>query len=571
MTDFTIHTEVTKSGDETIKINDYFVHSKYNPIIESERIAEKEYSINCTHIIFGYGKGYIVDSLLNRMKNECIVIIDPLIEMGLIKIDARHMNYTNIYYWDTNSINTLGYIISEISEGKALKIKVVVTPNYNKLFDKEYRDLLVYLRNFQNKTQINYNTEVQFADEWQHNFAKNVPSIAKDESLAVLHNKFDLPIVLAAGGPSLTKQLPLLKQIQDHVIIIASGSTINSLLAEDLEPDFVISIDGGETNYKHFKDLHFDKASLIYAPYNHAGIRRSFSKKAFVFSQVKQEAVGKYLLDNIGINLPILAGGGTVAHYGVTVARLLNSGPIAMIGQDLAYTNNETHAKGNKFGSKIENISELKSKLIQVEGYYGEKVYTTRAFLSMKMVFEELIRFYKPLYPIFNCTEGGVKLQGYDQISFQDFVNDYVDHKKVKKLNIINTSQSPYKTDIEIVEIYQKELNLIRSLEKELINGINELNKVKNNSFFDQKTLNLFNKIEHEINEKTKKIQIHFLISPITIEISNCFLEKESETQKEAFERVWNQTYTLYKRLLEAFEKTKHNLREVIEDIIGRC
>ncbi|MBD8025408.1 motility associated factor glycosyltransferase family protein [Ureibacillus sp. Re31] len=567
LTEYILNIEVAKSGNETLKINEYHVHSKYNPIIESERIAEKEYSMNCTHIVFGYGKGYVVDSLLRKMKNESIIIVDPLIAMGKIQIEERHKNCEKIYYWEEKSINTLGYLISTISEGKALKIKVIVTPNYDKLFVKNYRDLLIYLRDFQNKTQINYNTEVFFANQWQRNFSINVPMIAKDESLSVLHNQFDLPIVLAAGGPSLTKQLPLLKKIQEHVIIIASGSTVNSLLAADLEPDFVISIDGGEPNYKHFKDLQFDKARLIYSPYNHYGVRKSFRKRGYVFTQVSQEEVGKYLLDNIGINLPVLAGGGTVAHYGVTVAGLFNSGPIAMIGQDLAYTNNQTHAKGNKFAKEVEELSELNVELIPVEGYDGETVYTSRDFLSMKMVFEEIIRFYKPLVPIYNCTEGGVKLKGYEQMSFKDFVDTYVETTKVKNLDYIDNHDVNYKTDKEIVDIYKKELKLIGDLENLLIKGMNVLHKVKNNTFFDQHTLNLFDKIEKEINQKSKKIQIHFLIGPITLEVSNCYLEKPNETQKEAFERVWNQTYTLYKRLLEAFKKVKINLRDVITEI----
>lgn len=351
------------------------------------------------------------------------------------------------------------------------------------------------------------------------------------------------------------------------MIIIASGSTVNSLLAADLEPDFVLSIDGGEPNYKHFKDLQFDKARLIYSPYNHSGVRKSFRKRGYVFTQVNQEEIGKYLLDNIGINLPVLAGGGTVAHYGVTVARLLNSGPIAMIGQDLAYTNNQTHAKGNKFAKEVEDITKLNKELIPVEGYYGEEVITSRDFLSMKMVFEEIIRFYKPLVPIFNCTEGGVKLKGYEQLPFQDFVDTYVDTNKVKNLDHLDNNNAIYKTDKEVVDIYKKELKLIGDLENLLIKGIHVLHKVKNNTFFDQHTLNLFDKIEKEINQKSKKIQVHFLIGPITIEVSNCYLEKPNETQKEAFDRVWNQTYTLYKRLLEAFDKVKVNLRDVITEI----
>lgn len=39
----------------------------------------------------------------------------------------------------------------------------------------------------------------------------NLYYVHKDQSLKELYNKYDCPVILASGGPSLTKQLPLLK------------------------------------------------------------------------------------------------------------------------------------------------------------------------------------------------------------------------------------------------------------------------------------------------------------------------------------------------------------------------
>ncbi|KOS60736.1 motility associated factor glycosyltransferase family protein [Lysinibacillus agricola] len=566
MAKYTIEKIVAKTGQEVYRVNNYYLHSKYDPISEAGRLVEKEYKINCIHILFGYGNGYILDALLDKVKNESIIIIDPLLDDGTLQVFARHMQLKNVYYWSEHHNNTLGFVISKLANGLNLKIHVFASSNYNQIFKQEYKEILLYIRDFQNRMQVNYNTEVQFSNEWQQNFTKNVLQIAKDNTLLSLENKFDLPVVLAASGPSLTKQLPLLKEVEQNVLIIAAGSTINALLDANIEPDFVISIDGGKWNYEHFKNLSLQNARLIYAPYNHPGVRKSFKKQAFIFSQIGHESMGGYLYEHMGINLPIIAGGGTVAHYGVTVAGLLNSGPIAMIGQDLAYTNNQTHAQGNKFINTVQDLKELGKDLFEVDGYNGEPVQTSREFLSMKMVFEEIAQFHKPSVPLFNCTEGGVSLRGYEQLPFKSFIEQYVDTKTYKDLSTIETIK-PFKTSDGIIAIYKNEVKIINDLQRSINKGLEKLNKIQHNIYFDEKTLIVLDEIEKKIEEKTKMIQIHFLIAPITYEVANQFLPKEFETQEETYKRSWNQTNTLYKRLLEALEKSKKNLQGVIDTV----
>ncbi|MGG2075409.1 6-hydroxymethylpterin diphosphokinase MptE-like protein [Lysinibacillus irui] len=560
MQEFLIEQVDSRHSKPALKVNDFFVHSKYDPIIEAERIASLNYEIHHTHIVFGYGLGYIVDALLGKVHSEKIIIIDPLIEKGILDIESRHKNTEQIIYWGNNQVNTLAFTISRIASGLDLKIKIICAPNYDKLFMKEYYELLKYISEFQNKTIVNQNTVVIFSEQWQSNLAQNILPIIQDETLSVLHNKFDLPIVVASGGPSLTKQLELLKQIKEHVIIIAAGSTINSLLAARIEPDFVISIDGGEPNYNHFKELRIENARLIYSVFNHPGVRKSFEKRAFVFAETSQLPITKYLYEKFDIDLPLITGGGTVAHFSLSIAQLFNSGPIAMIGQDLAYTDNLSHAANNKHS---ENIDSSDPNLVWTDGYYGEKVLTSRVFLSMKVTFEEMLRFQKPSVPLFNCTEGGVKLAGYKQIPFKEFVDIYVDKNVVKDLGEIDGEKYSRKTKEELLIILDEEIKILDILDRRLLEALNLLEKNDSKTSFNKKILKKLDKIDTQIESLTKDIQIHFLVNPIVIEIGNCFLEKPNETPEETYERVYKQTKTLYTRLLAAIKLSKQNVRAI--------
>lgn len=562
--DLKIELLASKKNIPTVTVNGLLLHSKYDPVVEAERIAQANYLMHHTIILFGYGLGYIVDELLKTVGNEQIVIIDPLIEVGQLEICERHKKEKKVVYWEASHTNTLGYTIASLSEGLELKLNVICSTNYDTLFQKEYYELLRYLRDFQNKTQINNNTVTIFAQQWQKNMAYNVPSIVRDESLSVLHNKFELPVVIASGGPSLTKQLPLLKKLEEHVIIIAAGSTINSLIASNIEPDFVVSIDGGEPNYNHFKDLKCEKARLIYSTFNHHGIRHSFTNKAYVFTAMQQGAIKNYLQDKFNMDVPMVLGGGTVAHFTYSIAHLFNSGPIAILGQDLAYTNNQTHAQNNKHIQKVERLDELNLDLIKVEGYYGEEVLTSRSFNSMKMTFEEIMKFHIPEVPVYNCTEGGIKIKGLPQMAFQEFVDEYVDLNKKKDMDILDGESSTKKTNQEIIEVLKEELDTLEELEKIIEESLQILEKNNSKTQFRQNTLKKLNRLDKMIERLSKNVQIHFLVNPITIEIEMAFLEQPNETPEETYNRVFKQSKTLYERLLEAYKTSKVLTAEVI-------
>ena len=52
-----------KDGNETIEVNGYLLHSKYNPIQEAESLIKKEINKNYVNVIFGFGRGYVSNAL----------------------------------------------------------------------------------------------------------------------------------------------------------------------------------------------------------------------------------------------------------------------------------------------------------------------------------------------------------------------------------------------------------------------------------------------------------------------------------------------------------------------------
>ncbi|MGE7836036.1 motility associated factor glycosyltransferase family protein [Viridibacillus arvi] len=556
----------TKSEYMTLKVNGFFLHSKYDPQKESSLFAEKSYKPHFIHILFGYGLGYIADSLVQQFKyGETLIVIDPLLDSGLIKVQDRHrekeLKVYNSYY-----IQKLENLLEGKTKEYQRTIQVVCSPNYEKIFPEIYVNLLREVKSIQQNNEVNEATIRMFAEVWQKNFSENLISILENGNLSNLYQAYDYPVVVASGGPSLTKQLPLLKEIQENVIIIAAGSTINSLLAYGIEPDYVVSVDGGEANYNHFMDLKLNKARLIFSAFNHPLIINSFENESYAFVASRDHFIQQYLHDKFNITIPKIVGGGTVAHYAFSIAQYISSGPVALIGQDLAYTNSKTHAISNKHEQEIDKNFMEKNRAFKTKGYYGDDVITSPVFYSMKTTFEQIIDIVPPKVPVYNCTEGGVYLKGFSQKSFTDFTDEFVEKKATIK-NHLSNETIPLKWD-KVIKVLESEIQMYNKIKAQLNSGLQELTINKSNNTISQKTLMKLEKIDKKIAAYFKEVSMEYIVAPITTDVLRNYLEQENETNQEKYNRVYKQTKELYSRLIEATNQSQLYTKDVINRII---
>ncbi|MEK5483886.1 MULTISPECIES: motility associated factor glycosyltransferase family protein [unclassified Viridibacillus] len=561
-----------KTGHSVLKIDGYLLHSKYNPIIEAQKFAEKQYEPHHIHILFGYGLGYIVDSLKEQFKfDEPLVVIDPLFDDSLLEVQARHKaNGVDKLLYNSNSIKKLEYIVNNIKElGVQKNIKIICSQNYEKIFPEIYLRVLKKVQNIQRSNIINENTLLLYSEIWQKNFSANLISLFEDRNLLRLEQLYSCPVIIASGGPSLSKQLPLLKEIQSKVIIIVAGSTINSILPSGIVPDYVVSIDATEKNFNHFKGLELDGSQLLYSVFNHPEIRGEFNNRGYAFTSSSDWAIQRYLTEKIGLNLPVIFGGGSVAQYAYSLAQYMSSGPIALIGQDLAYTNNQTHAANNKQVESIEEGWKASDSMFTVEGFDGEDVWTNSVFNSMKITFEQMIENSPPTNAVFNCTEGGVRLNGFEQKTFNEFCEEYIQGEFPNKEKCIeNISYIVSQDEWENLKgILEYELEDYDQIKRQLLKGLTALENNNSNTTFSNQTLKSLDKVDKEIAVLYPKVQMDFIVAPITLEVLKSYLEKEKETPAEKYTRVYNQTKTLYSKLLEATKKSRIYTENIIKRI----
>lgn len=543
--------EKTRDNLTTVKVNGYYLHSKFNAIKEAKEIANTMYKPHHLHVIFGYGMGYIIDELIQLRKfNEPILIIDPLVDNKLLELGIDESE--NVHYLPFDSLEV---IRNEVSGLGAMTNKMIynISPNYKKIFLEEVREIAKIISDAQRKEITNIATTEFFSMEWQINYAMNLKKIMTDYSLNKLYKKYDCPIVVAASGPSLIKQLPYLKAYREHVILICAGSTINSLLKQDIRPDYVVSIDGGIVNYNHFKDLDLEGIELMYSSTLHFKVRQQFLSDSFLFVPHVHPEVGEILNKRAKKDFPVITGGGSVAHFALSIAKYITTGTICLIGQDLAYTNNQTHSEGNKNNTSIEN-----KNTILIDGYYGDQVVSDKIFQGMLHTFEDINTLQPHSVPVYNCTEGGAKINGFIQVPFKEFLQKYAT-KPVRKINFVSNQEEH---DVDFLKedfiIYDQILSLLKK-------GLKIIHKEKG-PLFTKNVIDKIGEIERELNKLYKKTCVEMLLEPLIRFAEHEFLPAVDESKYDEFKRVKKYIIFLYGKSVSMMETYIERLNEILKE-----
>lgn len=544
-----IRYEETKDKQMTLVCNEYYLHSKYAPLKEAQRLAEQYYKPHHLHVVFGFGNGFLIEELIKKCHfNEPILVIDPLIDKGLIPY--KKIAYDRLYTVSMDSLEVVESMMDQLSS-YTTNILLIQSINYNHIALDELEIIAKLVKEVQYKQVTNIKTSAWFAEQWQINYFMNLIQTSSDKSLNVLKKTTNAPIVIAAGGPSLVKQLPYVKKYRDKMILICAGSTINSLLKYNIDPDYVVSIDGGIANYNHFKDLKLTKSRLIYSPMMHYGIKKSFEKDAYIITPHVRPALQKHLKKQLNLDTPIIFGGGSVAHFSLSIAKYMTSGPIALIGQDLAFTNNQSHAEGN-LGQENDKQGEM-----AIEGYNGTVVNSTAKFKVMINTFNEMQLLEPHENTVFNCTEGGARLKEYEEQPFSVFLeNNCLDSIQIASDERAGNSASEFKIT--------QEFESYKAILQNLTEGL-EIVKKEKGPMFSTSFPTKLGKKEKQLNRLYELTCLDMLLEPTILFAENQFLPTINETKEEEFIRVKAYIIHLYSACKVSVENYIQKINELME------
>lgn len=455
----------TRSGVPTLRVTlsdgrSAWLHSRYDPVRESEELAER-WIMECRSadlvVVLGLGLGYHVESLARRLGSQSLLVVIEANEP--VYHSARHSpQLRNLQRLDNVRVcaahkpidvyKELGQYFNPLRHRKVVFLEhgpsVRLSPHVYAKIREEIRAV------FQVAPQ-DVATRIAWSETWPKNSLENIRALVTSPGVASLANRFaGIPGIVVSAGPSLERSLPTLHRAKGRALIAAVGTSLRPLLDAGVRPDLVVSIDGGDANWKHFDGLSYSDIPLVMAPILYPAIVRNHHGVKFVADV--GSSVLRWLRPLVG-DKGHLGTGGSVANTTLHLLYLLGCDPIIFVGQDLAYTNGYSHSRGTALNKAVDLTD---PRLLKVPGNNGNEVLTSRSMLSFLKWNESFIaRFNDRRY--INATEGGARIAGTEILPLESVVT----HVLQGQVNVDSILQDVYArytpADIQTVVRYLKE------------------------------------------------------------------------------------------------------------------
>ncbi|ELB3255430.1 motility associated factor glycosyltransferase family protein [Campylobacter coli] len=457
---------------------------------------------------YGFGNGILFKALLQNKNHQHIVVFEKDIEIIWIMFHildfSSELQSAKLMVLENDKLQAQDY--TELCSSKPFFqfSRIYFLELMSHYYERFHEDILglnkKLAENFKNIILRNGNDPkdaLQGIEQFVYNLPQMITHPSYKELLSKRKNLSDTAIIVSTG-PSLTKQLPLLKKYASKATIFCADSSYPILAKHGIKPDYVCMLERTEITAEFFnhdfgefdKDIVFVCAGVV-----HPKAIEYLKGRNLVITQ-------KILAFPYYINLKdfsYAAVGLSVAHTLSYLATYLSHKNIIFIGQDLAYAEN-----GNSHPDDYQNSANYESQMyehILTIAYGGNgKVETHGIWLLFKNWFEnEMIPNTRKMgITTYNCTEGGARIEGTIEKPFLWACENLLDkdlNKPFEKLEPLSLN----KQNEFLLKAYYKVYQSIKHCR--------DFSKILSNDFEKIQSVYLsLNEKEEDINWAIKKI-----------------------------------------------------------------
>ncbi|EDP6883956.1 DUF115 domain-containing protein, partial [Campylobacter upsaliensis] len=474
---------------------------------------------------YGFGNGLLFKALLQSPHHKHLVIFERNLELlwlclSLIDFSKELKEQKLIIYHQTNNEILRELCTKEPFLAYAKTCILHLGAKYYENFQQDYERLALDLQETFSQAMFSKGNNLEDALQGVGHFIHNLPAILNSPSIKELLNKrqnIAKTAIIVSTGPSLMKQLPLLKEYREKALIFCADSAYPILAKHNIKPDFVCMVERSDFTAEFFKHdfgdfdegICFILKSVVHP--NALKYMEQYKRNYIVFNETLP-FIKAFRLDAFALHY----GGPSVANLAFVLSLCLKVQNIILIGQDLSYDESGfSHPKDYQHGQNYES----ESKKFSVLAYGGEGFVETNLYWNMfKHSFEaDILEAKKWLdIDIFNATEGGVKIEGTIEKSFKQCCEELLKEELKRPFENLN-SLNQTKQDELLLKCYAKiyqSLSLSKAFLQELEENEGEIQKayetfsLSNPQTFKETQQNLVQLIEN-CKEKIEKNKIN--------------------------------------------------------------
>ncbi len=531
---------------------------------------------------YGFGNGILFKALLQNKNHQHIVVFEKDIEIIWVMfhiLDFSHeLQSARLMILQTSSLD-IEFFSNFCSSKPFFQFsRIYFLELMSHYYERFHEDILglnkKLAENFKNSIVSHGNDPLdalQGIEQFVYNLPQMITHPSYKELLSKRKNLSDTAIIVSTG-PSLTKQLPLLKKYASKATIFCADSSYPILAKHGIKPDYVCMLERTEITAEFFNhDFgEFDNGiCFIIKSIVHPNAINYLTKKTDNFTIVSTYASFiQYLkLDYFGyFNM-----GFSVAHMACYLSLHLNHKNIIFIGQDLAYAEN-----GNSHPDDYQNSANYESQMyehILTEAYGGKKEIKTHEFwIFFKQILEAMIIKYH--ITTYNCTEGGARIEGTIEKPFLWACENLLDkdlNKPFEKLEPLSLNKQNefllkayYKVYQSIKHCRDFSNKFIKSYDK-IKNSFTSLQNSQKNEIFIQEIIQDIDKTKTQIDElyNTQKDLIQILgplLTQFELKLARIYV-LNPKTKEDAFNKsiLWIKEHLEFMELVYGHIKAQEN------------
>lgn len=446
---FDVVIEESYTKELIMKINDhgkvYYLNGKYDPSAAADDWLKQQGMIDkfATVIIIGISNGVHIKKIMENVpKTVNIMVYEPSYEIFRRAMEEVDLSFlfapdipVGIVVPQINGFEIGAYFTHLIAYDNMVSLKVYLSGNYEKLFQKDIEKFVGELKHYMDMLQVEWGTTCRYTNVNAGNIFHNLHYLYEGYSVADLHNILpeNVPAIIVSAGPSLNKNIMDLKEAQGKACIIATDTAMKPLLNAGIVPDLFVIVDGLKPA-ELFEHRDISKTAMVtMTAVSREPMDLHKGKKFFYYSNSMYETELVRAVDAMkerDVLLPDIPTGGSVATSAFSLGIYMGAKTVILVGQDLALTGNKAHVDGAFQDEKCE-IDMDSGEFMEVEAVGGGTVITRNDFKLYLDWFERVIKAWGHIQTV-DATEGGALIHGAKSMTLRKAIKKYC----VKKYNV---------------------------------------------------------------------------------------------------------------------------------------
>lgn len=617
ITEYTKNFEIKTNlaGEYNLVINGMAVHSLTGAVEEAKNIlsALPHNENGSIHLIYGMGLGYLPDEFINNAKGAVIVYEQDMeiLHFVLSAVDFSQ-NFKTGRLYIASDLNELEEILYNIYKYKS-KASLSFVDYYKTQYRHDFETFRVWL--VRKIELIDHNYKLQMFKMFTF-FESTIKSLDKKYNLPPLTEYKDAfkdkPAIIVSAGPSLNKNIEVLKKYKDNAIVFCVGTALRSLYRNNITPDFLNVIETVNTSLHYnlpiSKDINF-----IAEPYTEKTFLDIEFKNRFVTPSLETDA-SRWFLEKAEKEFTPFETKGTVAYHALYSAYYLGCNPIILIGQDLAYTDGQCYSKGSKFdglqcvfdeeaqkymiapknfeeyrdayfasegyseerkNSAIERVlARMNNNIKFVQGQDGEMLPTDSVYAIFIDYFKEFAAVYGHERTLINSSLGGALIKGFETAPLDEVCEKFA-NKPIDKESLFSLLGTKNSIDNKIViKNLRKDTLILKEVLPLLKEGCtlsSKLNKIlETNPVFSSAVRKYLDNLSRVYITISNKYMLKYRVVKMLVAAFHCelsFLSREKNViDSLEWAQKYSKTYTNYfSKGLSRIETTISLLEEAVK------